>query len=88
LFAGHQVLLGGDLAGLLGLDELGNAARGERRVGASLIFGTVWWADAGAGAEFGRDVDALAGGVQPRGRVAQCIWVRASAYTGTAPLTG
>jgi len=64
LFAGDQILLGGDLARLLGLDELGDAARGERGVGAGLIFGTVWWTDAGAQAEFGRDFDALAGGVQ------------------------
>jgi len=87
LFAGDQILLGGDLARLLGLDELGDATRGEGGVGAGLIFGAVGWADARAGAQFGRDFDALAGGVEPRGRVAEGIWVRASAYASTARLT-
>ncbi len=80
MLAGDQVLLGGDLARLLGLDQLGNRTGGERGVGAGLVFAAVGRADAGTSAEFGRDLDALAGAVQRRGGVAQCIWVRASAY--------
>ena len=43
-------MLGGDLARLLRLDELGHSAGGEGGVGAGLDFSTVGWADAGAGA--------------------------------------
>jgi hypothetical protein len=86
LFAGDQVLLGGDLARLLGLDLLGNRTGGECGVGAGLVFAAVGRADAGTSAEFGRDLDALAGAVQPRGGVAQCIWVRASADAWTTRL--
>jgi hypothetical protein len=86
LFAGDQVLLGSDLARLLGLDVLGNRTGGECGVGAGLVFAAVGRADAGTCAELGRDLDALAGGVQPRGGVAQGIWVRASADAWTTRL--
>src|SRR5258708_33655516 len=86
LLAGDQVLLGGDLARLLGLDQLGNRTSGERGVGAGLVFAAVGRGDAGTCAEFGRDLDALAGGVQPRGGVGHGIWGRGSAHAWSTQL--
>src|SRR6266550_7465307 len=66
LFAGDEILLGRELARLLGLDYLGHAAGRGLWVVPELIFASVGSPHAGAGAELGGHFDALAGGVEPR----------------------
>src|SRR5262245_20885779 len=73
LIAGHQVLLGRDLPGLLRLRGLDGGARRHARVGPDLVLGTVGRPDPRARAELLRHFDHLAGVRQSTRWIADAI---------------